>query len=62
MDHIPLEQLERYSRDEIEPERVATVEEHLLICQECRDALDRLEEEACVMREALQQFKNPEKD
>lgn len=57
MDHIPLEQLERYLRDEIEPEHVAIVEEHLLVCQECRDALERLEEEARVMREALRQLR-----
>jgi predicted anti-sigma-YlaC factor YlaD len=60
MDHLSFEQLEVYSRDKTTPEDLASIEEHLLICEQCRRALDRLEEEARIMREALKNYKKPD--
>lgn len=62
MNHIPAEQLEQYSRNKIAPENLALIEEHLLICGDCRWTLDVLEEEARVIRHALVYYMKPQKD
>ena len=60
MEHLSFEQLEGYSGNKTAPEDLASIEEHLLVCEQCRRALDRLEEEARIMREALKNFKKPD--
>ena len=60
MHHLPLDQLEQYSRNKIPPGKLGPIEEHLLICEECREALDVLEEEARVIRHALVYYVKPE--
>lgn len=41
--HVTDEALEQYSLGRLSSSRTATLEEHLLVCQTCRDRLDRLE-------------------
>jgi predicted anti-sigma-YlaC factor YlaD len=59
MDHIALDELEHYSRNKIPPEKLAAIEEHLLLCEPCRMTLERLEDEARVMRHALAHYAKP---
>jgi predicted anti-sigma-YlaC factor YlaD len=60
--HVALEQLEQYSRNKVPPEKLAFIEEHLLICEECRAALTALEDEARVIRHALVYYVKPQKE
>lgn len=60
MNHISLERLETYSRNKVPPEDLAALEEHLLVCGECQAALDRLEAEAGVIRQALLYYIKPD--
>ena len=62
MDHIALDQLEHYSRNKIPPEKLASIEEHLLLCEPCRMALEKLEAEARVMRHALAHYAKPPRE
>lgn len=41
--HCSVEALESYSLGRLAPTRAVRLEEHLVICQGCRDRLDRLE-------------------
>ncbi len=57
MEHLSIEQLEAYSRNQTELRNLAPIEEHLLICEQCRATLDRVEEHARILRAALQDYK-----
>lgn len=57
MEHLSIEQLEAYSRNQTELRKLAPIEEHLLICEQCRATLDRVEEHARILRAALQDYK-----
>jgi hypothetical protein len=46
--------LELYALGRLEPERLEPVEEHLLICEDCRRAVEQAEEYARIMRAALE--------
>jgi predicted anti-sigma-YlaC factor YlaD len=59
MDHLSLEQLEDYARTTTNPEHLAALEEHLLICEPCRTALQEVEEESRVIRRALIEHEEP---
>lgn len=59
MSHIGLDELEEYSRNKVAPEQLAHIEEHLLICEQCRTVLDGLDAEARTMRHALVHFLKP---
>jgi len=51
--HIADEALERYSLQRSSDEEIETVEEHLLVCDECRARLDRADSYHRTMRTAL---------
>jgi anti-sigma factor RsiW len=53
MPHIDEEALERYVLNQSPEPELEAVEEHLLICEECRAALNRAEIEISSIREAL---------
>ena len=42
-DHAPAKDLERYSLGRLADGRAIKLEEHLLVCEKCRKALDRIE-------------------
>lgn len=52
--HPPEEVLELYALGRLEEDRLGPVEEHLLVCEECRQAVEQAEEYARVMRAALE--------
>jgi len=52
--HPPEEVLELYALGRLEEDRLGPVEEHLLVCEECRQAIEQAEEYARVMRAALE--------
>jgi anti-sigma factor RsiW len=54
VNHVDEELLERYSLGRIEGDEAAPLEEHLLVCQECRDRLEGLNVYHRAMRSALQ--------
>jgi anti-sigma factor ChrR (cupin superfamily) len=43
-DHVPDDWLEQYSKGTLEAARLAQVEEHLLICEQCRERLTKLDD------------------
>lgn len=51
--HPPEEVLERYVMHRMSDEEVERVEDHLLICQKCRDAVDDSERWVALMKSAL---------
>ena len=50
--HMDEEELEQYSLGASSPESAAAIEEHLLICQECRDQLRKSDEYVVALRSA----------
>jgi hypothetical protein len=52
--HPSKDLLERYSLSRSTPEESAQVEQHLLVCEECRTCLAELDTYAVAMRSALQ--------
>ena len=52
-DHIDAETLERYALGHLAEAELGRVEEHLLLCQECRNWLIVAEKYVRTMREAL---------
>jgi hypothetical protein len=53
--HIDSELLERYSLDRLTEAAGAQIEEHLLICAECRDRLESMDAYHQAVRDALKQ-------
>ena len=51
-EHIPENDLERYSMGQIGEEDAAFLEQHLLICAECQDRLQEMDEFVLAMRRA----------
>jgi anti-sigma factor RsiW len=51
--HLDAEALERYALGQLEEPEHAATEEHLLICEECRNRLIEAERYVRAMREAL---------
>jgi hypothetical protein len=43
-EHVPDEWLDQYSRGALEASRLAQLEEHLLICEQCRERLTKLDD------------------
>ncbi len=54
-DHISEEQLEAHSLNRLEPSETGRAEEHLLVCEPCRQRLSKIDEFQAVLREALRQ-------
>jgi hypothetical protein len=52
-DHISDDVLEQYSLDRLEEQELAAVEEHLLLCESCRDRLEGIDAFVASMRTAL---------
>lgn len=52
--HPTEEVLELYALGRLEEDRLGSVEEHLLVCEDCRQAVEQAEEYAQVMRAALE--------
>ncbi len=50
--HMEPEELERYSLGYMTPAETARVEEHLLVCEQCREKLDETEGYAIAMKAA----------
>jgi anti-sigma factor RsiW len=44
MNHVPDDWLDQYSRGTLDAARLAQVEEHLLICEQCRERLTKLDD------------------
>ena len=57
IDHADEEQLERYSLSALEETDLARVEEHLLICETCRERLEEADVYATAMRGAAQSLR-----
>ena len=57
--HVDADDLERYSLGHSEEAAAARIEEHLLICQPCRDRLTQVDEYVRAMREAAAKLRNP---
>lgn len=55
---VPSERLERYVLNFLSPGELAGVEEHLLICENCRRRLVETEELVSIMRAALRECRN----
>ncbi len=51
--HIPEDDLELYALDRLADDKAAPVEEHLLVCEQCRERLSGLDEYVKAMRAAL---------
>lgn len=51
--HQPDDQLELYALERLTEAEQAVIEEHLLICQACRERLDEVEAYAKAMRQAI---------
>jgi hypothetical protein len=51
--HPPEEILERYAMSRADEDEAERVEEHLLICPECRDSLDEADQWIAIMKSAL---------
>ena len=58
-DHIDEDHLERYARNMLSEEECRICEEHLLICEACRNALADITAFIAAMREAAQQLASP---
>ena len=54
MPHISDDLLEGYSMGRLTEPEMAPLEEHLLICEACRDRLVRMDFDIAAIREALQ--------
>ncbi len=52
--HPSEEVLELYALGRLEEDRLGPVEEHLLVCEDCRQAVEQADEYARVMRAALE--------
>ena len=52
MEHISEDALERYAMRTLPEPELAVLEEHLLICAECRQRLQATEQYVAAMREA----------
>jgi hypothetical protein len=57
--HPPEEVLERYAMSRTDPEQTERIEEHILFCSECRDALDEADRWVAIMKCALPEPDNP---
>ena len=55
--HIQVETLEKYCRDELSAKKCASLEEHLLICEGCRQRLVDTETFVAAMRGAAAQLR-----
>lgn len=54
MRHLSDEQIEDFTRLTLTPSEIAPVEEHLLICESCRERVVAAEDYAASMRRALE--------
>jgi hypothetical protein len=52
LEHLPSDFLKRYSVDKLTETEITRTEEHLLLCQLCRDRLDDLEESRTSIKSA----------
>ena len=52
--HVEPDELERYALKRLPAERLDAIEDHLLICAECRFSLEKVEDLIASMRGALQ--------
>ena len=53
MPHLPEEVIERYAMGKLSDREVAPVEEHLLVCQRCRDDVELIVLIVAGLREDL---------
>jgi len=53
VEHISEDLLELYSLGRLEEPQLAPVEEHLLVCHECLDRVQRIDEFVAAMKAAL---------
>ncbi|MGD1097102.1 MAG: zf-HC2 domain-containing protein [Bryobacteraceae bacterium] len=60
MPHISDDQLELYLMGRLNEQELAPLEEHLLICEECRDRLEKTEAYIAAMRAILRRQQGPE--
>ena len=54
--HIDDDDLEHYVLDRLTEERVAPIEEHLLVCEQCQDRLAQVDQRVQAMRTALRRL------
>ena len=62
MPHISDDQLELYLMGRLNEQELAPLEEHLLICEECRDRLEKTEAYIAAMRAILRRQKGRKSD
>ena len=60
MPHLSDDLLELYVMGRLDEPELAPLEEHLLICEECRNRLEGTETYIAAMRAVLRQQENPE--
>lgn len=60
--HISDEMLEQYAMERILDPESEALEEHLLICPECRDRLQTMEEYVAAMKSAAGKTRESERD
>jgi len=58
--HMDTEELERYSIGRVSEEEAARVEEHLLVCESCRQSLDEIDAYVTAMSRATTESLQPE--
>jgi anti-sigma factor RsiW len=60
VEHIGEDDLEQYAMQTLPESACLTLEEHLLICPECRERLTAMDEYLAAMRSAAKQIKDSE--
>jgi hypothetical protein len=60
MEHISEDDVERYAMRTLPDSDCTTLEEHLLICQQCRDRLTATDEYLTAMRSAAKKIRDGE--
>jgi anti-sigma factor RsiW len=61
VNHISDEALERYAMRTLQDSACETLEEHLLVCQECQDRLQTMDRYVSAMRSAAAKLRREQK-
>jgi len=62
VDHLDEEAAEKYTLGELSAKKLATIEEHLLICGKCREAVASSDAYVAAMKKAATAIREAEKD
>jgi anti-sigma factor RsiW len=54
--HADPEVLEQFILGHLSPEKEARIEDHLMVCDHCREALERADQEVLLLKAALREL------